>query len=517
MSCSARSRGGTRRTASVRAVRDSILVRLPPDRLPALAESSPAVSLGLARLVATRAAAGPRLVRGVPPARSIAVVSLDRAADAAGLAERVAERIARLATVRRISPSELESWTDQGAGTVVAELADAEDDAEAVVVSLPRPDEAPEGSSADPRSVALVLRQMDVVVGVATAGGTPDAAVLDLVAHAELPVLLCVVHPRSAQPTSTGRWLDALGRSSEVRGHVHLRSGDDRDLDRLARALTGRSVGVVLGGGGSRGFAHIGVLRALEEAAIPIDRIGGSSMGAIMGAQAAMGWNADEMLRRNERAWSRRRLMELSVPTLSLLRGRRAIDVLEAFYGGRRIEDLWLDYFCTTVDLSAYRLNVVRKGPVVTWVQASSTVPGLWPPLVDDDGHLHVDGGLIDNVPTDVMRASHAGTVIGVDVCHRQSPMRVPPGLPLPGGLALFRARRNGQWYPSIFDVLHRSNLIASLQTHEHAERHANLFIAPPVEEEGFAAFDRVARLADLGYRHAADALEHADLSALRC
>jgi predicted acylesterase/phospholipase RssA len=465
--------------------------------------------------VAARAAAGPRLVRGVPPARSIAVLAVDGSPTAAELADTIAERIRPPLRVARIRPDEPASWCEAGGpDEVVARLAAAEAAADVAMVSLtPTLGREVVGH---PDLDALVLRQMDVVVAVAGVSGSLDDRALALLDGAELPVLLAVVHPAGHRPRGTRRWLDMLSRGSDVRGHVHLRQGDADDLDRLARSLTGRSVGVVLGGGGSRGFAHIGVLRALSEAGIPIDRVGGSSMGAIMGAQLAMGWSPEEMLWRNERGWSRRRLLEFSVPTLSLLRGRRAVDVLTAFFGGGEIEDLLLDYFCTTVDLSQCRLNVVRQGPIVPWVRASSTVPGLWPPLVDDDGHLHVDGGLIDNVPTDVMRSSHPGAVIGVDVCHRQSPMVVAPRSRLPAGPALIRARWNGQWYPSIFDVLHRSNLLASLQHHEHAERHADLFLAPPAEEEGFAAFDRVAQLAELGYRHAMGVLETADLSAVR-
>ena len=299
-----------------------------------------------------------------------------------------------------------------------------------------------------------------------------------------------------------------------MRGHVHVTRDDADDHDRLARTLIGRSLGVVLGGGGSRGFAHIGVLRALREAGLHVDRIGGSSMGAIMGAQAALGWTPEEMLERNVDAWSRRRFIEVGLPTLSLLRGHRAMKVLESFFGDRQIEDLWLDYFCTTVDLSVCRLHVAQRGSVVDWVRASATVPGLWPPLVDHDGHLHVDGGMLDNVPTDRMRSMYPGNVIGVDVCHRQSAMRVPPSATLPGGLSLVRARQRGDWFPSIFDVMNRSNLLASMQQHEKAERYADLYLTPPVEEEGFAAFDRVGEIADMGYRYAMTALEAADLSA---
>jgi NTE family protein len=511
--------GGMHRTASVRAIRDSVLVRLPAERFARLAATSPQVAVGLARLVAIRAAAGTRPIRRTAAAKSIAVISVDDTDSAASLPDSLAGRLEGMVSVRRILGTDIEAWAEAGGhDEVIARLTEAEDGSETVLVSVPTAtpgDDGPAGgSTAHQELLALVLRQMDVVVAAVAATGRPDAAALDLLGRVDRPVSLVLVHRPGRRPSGTGRWLELLGTQSDVRSHVQVRERDPDDLDRLARTLIGRSVGVVLGGGGSRGFAHIGVLRALREAGVSVDLIGGSSMGAIMGAQAAMGWSPEEMLARNINGWSRRQFIELGLPTLSLLRGRRATRVLEGFFGDWQIEDLWLDYFCTTVDLSVCRLNVATRGPVADWVRASATVPGLWPPLVDDDGHLHVDGGMLDNIPTDMMRSSHSGTVIGVDVCNRQSAMRVPPRSRLPSGISLLRARSRGTWFPSILDVVNRSNLLASLQQHEEAARYADLFITPPAEEAGFAAFDRVDEIAEIGYRWAADVLEETDLSA---
>lgn len=172
-------------------------------------------------------------------------------------------------------------------------------------------------------------------------------------------------------------------------------------------------------------------------------------MGAVIGAQLAIGMTPDEMIQANTAAWSRRRLMDFGLPTVSLLRGRGATKAIEGFFDSAQIEDLPLGFFCTTVDLSDFKLHIARDGEVAAWVRASASVPGLWPPLVDVSGHLHVDGGLLNNVPTDVMRAGRAGTVIGVDVCSRQSEMRVPAAVrSLPTGLALLKTRCGGQWSP---------------------------------------------------------------------
>ena len=108
----------------------------------------------------------------------------------------------------------------------------------------------------------------------------------------------------------------------------------------------------MLGGGGARGLAHIGVLRALQERSIPVDSVAGSSIGAILGAQLAMGWTWEAMLERNERLWHDRRLRwDFTLPTVSLFSGRGSARVFDEVLGDRQIEDFWLPYLCTTVDL----------------------------------------------------------------------------------------------------------------------------------------------------------------------
>lgn len=499
-----------RRTSSAHATRDSVVARLAPERLPRLAEASPRLSVDVGRRAARRLPDEPWPVRGRRPARAVAVLRLDGAGEVDPWARHLASRLADHGSVRVVPAHEWAHWARAGRARIAREISDAERRTEHVVL----PVHADEATRTD---TALLLRHVDVVVGVAHATRAPDRGALGLLTRDGAPVALALGHRAGRRPASTGRWLDDVARHADLRDHTHVRlvSGgersDDADLDRLARLLRGRAVALVLGGGGSRGFAHIGAVRALQEAGVTIDRIGGSSMGAVIGAQVAAGWSADEMLERNTAAWSRGRLFEPTIPTLSLLRGRRARAILHRLFGEQQIEDLWLEFFCTTVDLSAYELDVHRRGSVRDWVGASSTVPGLWPPLVDGEGHLHVDGGMLDNVPTAVMRGGHAGPLVAIDVCHRQAALTVPPRSLLPAGLALLRQRLVGRWTPSILDVVGRANLLASLQQLGRSASHADLYVAPPVEDLGFLAFDRIRQLADIGYRTTVEALEAAD------
>ena len=149
------------------------------------------------------------------------------------------------------------------------------------------------------------------------------------------------------------------------------------------------------------------------------------------------------MLERNERLWRVAGLVGVHVPTVSLFSGKRSARLFDEILGDFEIEDFWLPYFCTTVDLSAFHLVVHRSGPSGQWVRASATVAGLWPPVVDERGHLHIDGGQLNNLPTDQMRVRHAGPIIAVDVFSRQAEMT----------LSLERRHRSASAISSTVDV----------------------------------------------------------------
>ncbi len=255
-------------------------------------------------------------------------------------------------------------------------------------------------------------------------------------------------------------------------------------------------------------MAHIGVVKALEELSIPIDGVGGSSMGAIVGGEVAMGSSWEEMLEVAQRRWASRRLrLDVTLPTVSVSSGRRARRILDDTFGDIAIEDMWLRYFCTSVNLSRFRLAVHREGPAARWIRASASAPGLWPPVVDDEGELHIDGGQLNNVPTDVMRLNHQGPIIAVDVCAMQDAMTVTGGSEPPVGLRHLLRRRFQQRFPSLVDTLNRCALLGSLQHRERAADFAEIYLTPDLAAIGFSGFGRIAEAVDIGYRATMDAL----------
>jgi hypothetical protein len=147
---------------------------------------------------------------------------------------------------------------------------------------------------------------------------------------------LVLLHRNDAQsPSGTRRWL-ALRQMDQ---HFHLRWQNEADFGRLARCVAGRAIGLALGGGAARGFAHIGVIRALEEAGIPIDIVGGTSVGALIAAQWAMGWNAQRILDAS-RTYVLSPQNDYTLPLVALLTGHRTSELLQNLFGKLDIQDL---------------------------------------------------------------------------------------------------------------------------------------------------------------------------------
>ena len=212
--------------------------------------------------------------------------------------------------------------------------------------------------------------------------------------------------------------------------HHHIRLGCSSDVQRLARHLAGRSVGLVLGGGGARGLAHLGVLRAMEEVGLPVDFIGGTSQGAFMAAlyaqwghTKALGERSDELCRGIGSVTGL--LRDFTLPILSMFSGKSFSATIRNALGHGDVRDTWLPFFCITTvinpvthidkDHQTEHMRVHKRGPIWKYVRASMTLVNFLPPIFDQ-GELLVDGGYVNNLPADVMASMGVKTIIGVDV-----------------------------------------------------------------------------------------------------
>ncbi len=359
-----------------------------------------------------------------------------------------------------------------------------------------------------------VVQRADTVVVVAPAHLAVDERALaqrfvEACTDTRVPRWLALVHPAGAR-RPLPRGLDHV-RASFDEIH-HLRRGDDADLQRLARLSLGRGWGLVLGGGGARGFAHLGVVRALRELGVPIDRVGGASMGSIFAALTAMYDDLDEIVALAEAQFDR--LLDYTVPVVSLLKAKRITENIARVGGGYDVEDLWIPFYCVSTNLTKSRLEVHRRGDLVTALRASIAIPGVLPPVPFGDDLL-VDGGVLDNVPADVMRADPSiATVIAVDVATAMGPSAGADwGMYLSGWQALRRAvagRSSGAAFPGVGSVLVRT-MITGSEGKRSAIRDdgtADLYLDLEMQGVGLLEFRKLRSVMDRGYTIAKPRLE---------
>ncbi|MGH6636236.1 MAG: cyclic nucleotide-binding and patatin-like phospholipase domain-containing protein, partial [Gammaproteobacteria bacterium] len=218
------------------------------------------------------------------------------------------------------------------------------------------------------------LRQADRVLLVGEAGSSPKRCEIEETLlldprYRHLPKILVILHETDSAPyNNTEAWL----KERDPRCHYHVCPSEGNDIARLGRLLIGKGVGLVLGGGGARGFAHIGALKALHEAGISIDKLGGTSIGSIIGAMAALRWDYATML---ARAISFNYRMDYTYPAVALTAGNNITHGLKKGFGDQKIEDLWINFFCVSTDLSTGRQWVHEQGLLWKYVRASMSIP----------------------------------------------------------------------------------------------------------------------------------------------
>ncbi|MBF0187889.1 MAG: cyclic nucleotide-binding domain-containing protein [Magnetococcales bacterium] len=341
----------------------------------------------------------------------------------------------------------------------------------------------------------LCLRQSDHVLIVARAEDGPglgdnEHALRDEGAHTADSSLI-LLHPEGTQqPSGTAGWLS----KRRVENHYPVRSDQhgEEDIARMVRFLTNQAVGLVLGGGGARGFAHIGVIQALQEAGIPIDVVGGNSMGAFLAGQLVLERSPEKILRDTiDLALGGE---NLTLPMVSFFAGRKMAGGVKKLFGDAWIEDLWRPFFSVSCNLSRARTQIHSRGDLGFAVLASNSPAGLLPPQVEH-GDLLVDGAILNNLPIDVLRAyPGVGTVIAVDVNIKEdlfADSETAGGLS--GWKVLWRKLlpfTEPVAIPSVMEILNRAGTIGGQATRAGIGKDlADLYLEPPVHAFSLTAY----------------------------
>jgi lysophospholipid hydrolase len=260
-------------------------------------------------------------------------------------------------------------------------------------------------------------------------------------------------------------------------------------------------------------MAHLGVIRALKEAGVTVDMVGGTSQGAFCGALYAKHPDDTEMLyqtccRMAATMGSRKeKLFDLTLPMTSMFDGRRFNHGIRKALGKTRIQDLVLNFFCVSVDIQKRKQVVHTKGLLWKYVRASMSLTGYLPPVAEN-GSLLVDGGYLNIVPADVMRDQMgARTVISVDVAAEQEREYCDYGLHLSGWWVLWNSLNpfvKTVKVPSMGDI---SDMLVWVSSDRHRKTvvlsASDLYLKPPVQQYGTLDYDKFDEIILKGYEHA--------------
>jgi NTE family protein len=482
--------GDNSHSAEIVALRDTELLRISPQGFESLLNRHPRVMLNLMRVLVKRLQATTRNASDSARPKTFAIIPLQPGLEHEPIAHRVAAALSEMGSRAAVLDA---SACDQS-----AEWFNAFEAAHDIVFYR--------GDGPDTAWTHLCQRQADRVLLLACSDRPLPAAPVDVGAARErasgLPELL-LLHPSSALKTTPEHF--AL-RSGLFESHHHVRAGNTNDIARLARFISGRAVGLVLAGGGARGFAHIGIMKALQEAGVPFDNLGGTSMGAIIAAGIASEWTLEELSDRVRAAFvDANPLSDYTFPLIALVRGKRVSALLQEAFGDVRIEELPKPFFCVSSDLTTGRIHEHRSGVLWRALRASVALPGILPP-VTHHGHLLVDGGVMNNLPVDVMRQRESGPIIASDVTGEiDLQVRDDKYGERPIWQLLWQRMRGT---PSIVSILMRSGTVGSEAQRRVVREQADYLFEPALPDIGLRDWKLFDRAVAEGYAHAQAMIE---------
>jgi predicted acylesterase/phospholipase RssA/CRP-like cAMP-binding protein len=492
---------GAPRSATITAVRDSLLAELRVDSHGQLLTRSPELLLALARVVVQRANQTTTAPKQDTGGTVLALLTAGCSeADLQEVSHRLTDALSCHGTTIRVDSrdaaarlgTELREETADGLIDWLSEL----EERHAIVLF--------QADATDTPWTRFCRRQADRLLLVAAGDAkapTDQAPVTDALARRDLLLLHDGTTPL---PRLTRQWRAACPEAEEI---WHIRRQREADWQRLARLLTGRAIGLALGGGGARGFAHLGVLRAMQELGQPIDVVGGTSFGAVVAALVAMEMNWQEIYDLFIEVFVKRPPQrDYTLPIVAIGTGRKLTKALYRLYGETEIEDLWLPFLCMSTNLSRAQSVTHTTGPLTRWVRASLSLPGLAPPVIDQ-GEIFVDGCIFNNLPVDVMMQRWPSRVIAVDVAQEVDMTTTTPHMDVVSGWGLLFRKLNpfaeAHDLPSLPLLIQRASVIASTQSLEKARRLAAVYLQPPVGNCNVLEWARHASLVEAGYRSA--------------
>ncbi|WP_026994965.1 patatin-like phospholipase family protein [Flectobacillus major] len=363
------------------------------------------------------------------------------------------------------------------------------------------------------------IRNADEIYLLASASESPEPSILEKKLFDNNHRIgaftnLILLHPENTIiPSNTEVWL----KPRNIKRHFHVRLHTVPELQRLARIISGTAIGLVLAGGGAKGFAHLGIYQALKEYGIAIDFVGGTSVGAMMAALIALGVNP-------EKAKDNARQGAIDNPTkdytllpfVSLIQGNRIEKMIresirKSVGKDVMIEDTWLTFYAVSSNYSKAREELHTRGPLAKYLRASSSIPGAFPPVVDGE-HFLVDGGTFNNFPTDIMNKMGVAKIIGVDL-NIDKPRKLTIDR-MPSGWEILKDKLNSKEnrkyrVPSLMSIILNSTVLYSNARQNETKKYTDLYFNPDLKRFSILNWKAFDEIYHIGYQHAKEVLSN--------
>ena len=489
---------GEPRTADIVAMRDSVLARLSKANFDVLAQQYPHALLHISRNIIERLQNRSKAKHAVKPIRNLCLLPITSGLDLRGIAQHLCNCLTAHGSVLLLDSALVNQslrqqniaeadHSERSAYHGLTAWLETQEATHRFVLYLPDAD--------DTEWTRRCFRQADEILLLADANATPSRHSFErkyLRGEERITTAgqrLILLHPPDTEaPRNTRAWL----AKRDIIFYHHLKINDRQTFERLARFLSGNAVGLVLSGGAAKGFAHIGVLRALEEAGIVVDLVGGTSIGAVMGALKAGGWSGERIREHCQKIFRSSPTSDFNwIPWNSIFKGKKLDRLLLENFGDRQIEDCWLNFFCVSCNLTKLHPHIHRSGSMLGAIRASISIPGVFPPA-ELHNDLHVDGGVFNNMPVDVMSDLGVETLIAVDLQTYRSQDE-----------PIERRKNNKRRLPNLLFVVMESTMLSGrYRTQEH-KKEVDLYFNPPLR--GFSLIDwhKFDEIEAIGYEHA--------------
>ncbi len=500
------------RSITIKALKETTLLKIPASVFSALCHQFPALMLATVQPIITRSNNLIQMLSKESDSKNIILIPAHDDINLTVLAEKLIQLAERHNKLLVFSDYQAEFANKQEAATVTKEsikqLARTKKSALRHLYIL---------QSHDTPLARIAFKKVDrlFIVGDGNSKTAPriDAHILDQIKSHRLylqsePELVLLYPEKTKAPINTAAWLSLM----QFGMHHHIRMDQSKDFQRLMRFIRGKAVGVVLSGGGTRGWAHLGAIKALRDSKVPIDIIGGTSVGALVAACYASSQSYTETLEKFSNIATRSEhsisWKNLTWPTVSLFNAKNFTQSQEEVFQQLQIEDLWLSYFCISTNLSTSNEEILRSGTLWEKTRASSALPGIIPPMVLN-GDIHMDGGLLNNLPVDVMRqfVGVRGKVIAIDLnsfAPNHKKYIFPPILTFIDLLKTkFKWGQTQYKFPRFIDTFFRGLFVGSFLKSKQNGTAANIYVCLQLNKFKLLASNKeqAAQLIEIGYQ----------------